>query len=216
MSEEKPSIIVQPNVVFNKQPIFGINSIFAGKEKEYPKTEIGEGTIICSNAIIYAGSKIGKRVFIGDGASIREGCTIEDEVMIGRNAIVECNTIIRKGSIIQTRALITADVIIGEDCFIGPDVCTMNDRYMGMVDIPMEGPIFEDGCKVGGNCSIFPGVTIGKNSVISAGSLIDKDVPAEEVWRGNPAKCVMKRKWLDKMMKAKEIQLNKKKKNHNK
>ncbi|UYP47328.1 2,3,4,5-tetrahydropyridine-2,6-dicarboxylate N-acetyltransferase [Candidatus Lokiarchaeum ossiferum] len=210
MSEEKHSYTVQANVILNKQPIFGVNSIFAGKEKEYPETEIGEGTIICSNSIIYAGSKIGKRVFIGDGASIREGCTIEDEVMIGRNAIVECNTIIRKKSVIQTRALITADVIIGEGCFIGPDVCTMNDRYMGMVDIPMEGPTFEDGCRVGGNCSIFPGVTIGKNAVISAGSVIDKNVPPEEVWRGNPAKCVMKRKWLDKMMKAKEIQLNKK------
>lgn len=210
MSEDQLPYTVQPHVILNKQPIFGVNSIFAGKEKEYPDTEIGEGTIICSNSIIYAGSKIGKRVFIGDGASIREGCTIEDEVMIGRNAIIECNTIIKKGTVIQTRALITADVIIGEGCFIGPDVCTMNDRYMGMIDIPMEGPIFEDGVRIGGNCSIFPGVRIGKNAVISAGSVIDKNVPPEEVWRGNPAKCVMKRKWLDKMMKAKEIQLNKK------
>jgi acetyltransferase-like isoleucine patch superfamily enzyme len=209
MTETKKDYIVQSHVILNKQPIFGVNSIFAGKEREYPPTEIGEGTIICSNAIIYAGSKIGKKVFIGDGASIREGCVIEDEVMIGRNAIVECNTTIGKKSVLQTRALITADVIIGENCFIGPDVCTMNDRYMGMVDIPMEGPIFEDGCRVGGNVSVFPGVRIGKNAVISAGSVIDKDVPPEEVWKGNPAKCVMKRKWLDKMMQAKAIQAKK-------
>jgi acetyltransferase-like isoleucine patch superfamily enzyme len=203
MSQSNPSYLIQPEVILNKQPIFGVHSIFAGKEKEYPPTEIGDGTILSTRSIIYAGSKIGKKVYIGDGASVRENCEIADEVMIGRNTIVECNTKIGYRSVIQTGAYITADITIGSNVFIGPCTVTTNDRYLALVEIPMEGPIFEDGCRIGANCTILPGIRVGKNSIIGAGSVVTKNIPPEEVWIGNPAKFRQTRSEFDKKISQK-------------
>ncbi|MCP4762517.1 MAG: N-acetyltransferase [archaeon] len=189
---------VQSHVILNKKPVYGPNSLFAGKEKDLPDTEIGDGSIICSLSVIYAGTTLGKKVFVGDGASIRENVQIGDNCVIGRNVTIECNVKIGNNTKIQTSAHITGDCFIGDDCFIGPEVCMMNDRLMGMKDIPMVGPTIEDGVLIGGNATIYPGVKIGKKAIISAGSVINRNVPSNEVWMGNPAKCVMLRGWFEK------------------
>ena len=53
--------------------------------------------------------------------------------------------------------------------------------------------IVGDGCWIGANSLIMPGVTIGNGVVIAAGSVVTKDIPANEVWAGNPAKFIRKR-----------------------
>ena len=108
---------------------------------------------------------------------------------------VECNTKIGKRSKIQTAAHITGDCIIGDDVFVGPEVTTMNDLYMGARETEMKGPIIEDGALIGGNATLLPGVRIGKNAVVGAGSVVTKDVPANEVWVGNPARKIKMRDW---------------------
>ena len=194
---EKKGYTIQEHVIINKQPVYGPNSFYAGQSKKLPDTIIGEGCILCTFAVIYAGTKLGKKVFVADGASIRENVEIGDEAVIGRMVTIECNTKIGNRSKIQTGAHITADCIIGEDCFIGPEVCTMNDKYMGMKQYQMQGPIIGNGVLIGGNATILPGIKIGDRAIISAGSVVNKDVPNEEVWMGNPAKSVMGRKLFD-------------------
>ena len=63
----------------------------------------------------------------------------------------------------------------------------MNDKYMGATDIEMKGPTFKEHCRVGGNATILPGVTIGRYSVVGAGSVVTKDVPENTVVLGVPA-----------------------------
>lgn len=196
MSSKELNYTVQKNVILNKQPVFGPTSHFAGKEKELPPTIIGESSIICSFAVIYAGTTLGKQVFVADGASIRENVQIGDNTIIGRNVTIELNTKIGSRTKIQTSAHITGDCIIGDDVFIGPEACTMNDTYMGAKDdLTMTGPILEDGCLVGGNSTILPGIRIGKNAVVGAGAVVTKDVPPNEIWVGNPAKFIKMRDW---------------------
>jgi acetyltransferase-like isoleucine patch superfamily enzyme len=195
---EKKGVTLQEHVIINKQPVYGPNSLYAGQSKKLPDTIIGEGCIICTFAVIYAGTKLGKKCFVADGASIRENVEIGDESVIGRMVTIECNTKIGNRSKIQTGAHITADCMIGDDCFIGPEVCTMNDKYMGVKENKMQGPIIGNGVLIGGNATILPGVKIGNRAIISAGAVVTKDVPKEEIWMGNPAKCVMLRKWFDK------------------
>ena len=48
------------------------------------------------------------------------------------------------------------------------------------------------GATVGAGATLLPGITIGENSMIGAGSVVTKNVPANEVWVGNPAKCIKK------------------------
>ncbi|MHA1777608.1 MAG: N-acetyltransferase [Promethearchaeia archaeon] len=194
-SNNSKKYTVQEHAILNKQPVYGPNSHFAGQERTLPPTEIGEGSIICSQAVVYAGTKIGKKVFVADGASIRENVVIDDMAIIGRMVTVECNTKIGKRSKIQTAAHITGDCIIGDDVFVGPEVTTMNDLYMGARETEMKGPIIEDGALIGGNATLLPGVRIGKNAVVGAGSVVTKDVPANEVWVGNPARKIKMRDW---------------------
>ena len=196
-TEENHSYTIQEHVILNKQPVFGPNSLFAGQKKELPQTEIGDGSIICTYAVIYAGTKIGKKVFIADGASIRENVVIGDNAMIGRNVTIECNTKIGEGTKIQTAAHITGDCIIGKNCFIGPEATTMNDLYMGAKEIEMKGPILGDGVLIGANATLLAGVKVGDNSVVGAGSVVTKDVPPNEVWVGNPAKFLKVVNWAE-------------------
>lgn len=198
MENEKKGYTIQDFVVLNKQPVYGPNSLYAGQSKQLSDTIIGDGCILCTFSVIYAGTKLGKKVFVADSASIRENVEIGDEAVIGRSVTIECNTKIGNRTKIQTGAHITADCIIGDDCFIGPEVCTMNDKYMGVKQIKMEGPIIGNGVLIGGNATILPGIKIGDRAVIGAGSVITKDIPADEVWLGNPAKCIMRRKLFDK------------------
>ena len=192
-SESKyKNCVIQQDVILNKQPIFGTASEFFGQEKVLPDTVLGEQCIICARAVIYAGTVLGDRVFVGDGANIREGCEIGDDTMIGRNVTVECNTKIGKKCRIQTASHVTGDCILEDGVFLGGEVHTMNDKYMGATDREMKGPTFKENCRVGGNATILPGVTIGKDSVVGAGSVVTKNVPDGEVWVGNPAKFLKK------------------------
>ncbi|MHA1684460.1 MAG: acyltransferase [Promethearchaeota archaeon] len=189
-------VIIQDNVVIGKRPERASISHFkkAGGEDTFPPTVIGDYVTICTGAVIYAGTTIGNNAFIGDNANIRENSSVGENTIIGRNVTVECNTRIGKNSKIQTAAHITGDCTIGDGVFIGPEACTMNDKYMGLVEEQqMSGPIFEDGCAVGGNATILPGIRIGKNAIVGAGSVVTKDVPEKEVWVGNPAKKIKDR-----------------------
>ena len=180
--------VIQQDVILSKQPIYSPSSHFFGQEKNLPDTIIGENCIICAHAVIYAGTVLGNRVYIADGANIREGCDIGDDTIIGRYVTVENNTKIGKKCKIQTGAYITGECIIENFVFVGPEACTTNDKYMQTTDRKMKGPTFKEHCRVGGNATILAEVTIGKNSVVGAGSVVTKDVPDGEIWVGNPAK----------------------------
>ena len=183
-------VLVQDHVVIGKPPQRAKTSLFSHKQVEFAPVKIGNYVTLCTGVIIYAAVTLGDNVFVGDHASIRENTSVGENTIIGRDVTVECDTVIGKNCKIQTGAHVTGECVIGDNVFLGPEVCTTNDRYMALIDIPMEGPVFKDGCVVGGNATILPGITVGKNAVVAAGSVVFQDVPDEEVWMGNPARKI--------------------------
>lgn len=162
--------------------------------------KIGYGTLIGTSSIIYGGTEIGNKCFIGDLASIREKCKIHDFVIIGRGTTIEYETEILSNTKIQTSCHLTGNSLIGRYVFFGAEVCTMNDKYMDTTDYVFKGPTIKDGALIGCNATILPALTIGIDSVIGAGSVVTKDVPDRQIWVGNPAKYlkdVPKERWLD-------------------
>ncbi|MGG1397243.1 acyltransferase [Bacillus salipaludis] len=150
--------------------------------------QIHSNTRIGNLVSIYTCSEIFENVFIGDHASIRENTSIGSGSVIGRGAMIELNTQIGKNVTVQTLAYVTGDSIIEDNVFVGPCVSMSNDKYMGAQDYTLKGPHLKNGAKIGNNASLLPGVTVGTNAIIGAGSVVTKDIKENSIALGVPAK----------------------------
>ena len=179
---------VLENAVVGKQPSLSPRS--TAKREPLPPTEIGDGTIVSTGAIVFAGSRIGARVVLGDQSCVRERVTVGDDVVLGRGALVENDTTIGALTKIQADAYITAYSTLEESVFIAPCVVTTNDNFMGRTERRHDliaGPTIRRGARIGGVAILCPGVEIGEEAFIGAGAVVVKDVPPRVVMVGNPA-----------------------------
>ncbi len=156
-------------------------------------TEIGKNAILRPFTTIYAGNRIGDRLQTGQGASIRENNVIGDDVSIGTHSVLEFEN--RIGNRVRIHSLCFLELVtIEEDVFIAPGVIFTDDphpmcpRYKDCLG----GAKVEARAKIGAQSTILPGVTIGRSALVSAGSLVTKDVPPDTVVAGHPARVVKK------------------------
>ena len=182
---------VLENAVVGKQPALSPRS--TTKHEPLAPTEIGDGTIVSTGAIVFAGSRIGARVILGDQSCVRERVTIGDDVVLGRGSLVENDTTIGSMTRIQAEAYITAYSTLEENVFIAPCVVTTNDNFMGRTEQRhelMKGPTSRRGARVGGGAVLCPGVEIGAEAFVGAGAVVVRDVPPRAVVVGNPARRI--------------------------
>jgi len=179
------------NAVVGKQPSLSPRS--TTKKEPLAPAELGDGTIVSTGAVVFAGTRIGARVIVGDQACIRERVTIGDDVVIGRGSLVENDTTIGALTKIQANAYITSYSTLEEQVFIAPCVLTTNDNFMGRTErrhALMKGPTIRRGARVGGGAVLCPAVEIGEEAFVGAGAVVTKDVPAGKVVVGNPARVI--------------------------
>jgi acetyltransferase-like isoleucine patch superfamily enzyme len=182
---------VLENAVVGKQPALGPKS--TAKRDPLQPAEIGDGTIVSTGAIVFAGSTIGAGCILGDQSCVRERAAIADDVVVGRGSLVENDTTIGSGTRIQAGAYVTAYSTLEEDVFIAPCVVTTNDNFMGRTEkrkALMKGPTIRRGARVGGGAILLPGVEIGEEAFVGAGAVVTKDVPARKVVVGSPARVL--------------------------
>ena len=203
MTEVHPTAIVYPGTVLgegvkvleyavvSKQPVLSPRS--TAKREPLEPAEIGDGTIISTGAVVFAGSRIGERVIVGDQACIRERCTVGDDVVLGRGSLVENDTSIGAMTKIQAEAYITAYSTLEEHVFVAPCVVTTNDNLMGRTErrhALTRGPTIRRGARIGGGAVLCPGVEIGEEAFVGAGAVVVRDVPPRTVVVGNPARVL--------------------------
>lgn len=155
-------------------------------------TVIGDGAMIRSHAVIYAGNTIGRNFQTGNKVNVRESNRIGDNVSIGTLTVVEHHVEIAHGVRIHTQVFIPEFTILEEDCWIGPNVVLTNAKYPlspGVKD-RLVGPVIKRGAKIGANATLLPGVVIGEGALIGAGAVVVRDVPPGAVVIGNPARVV--------------------------
>lgn len=125
---------------------------------------------------------------IGDGSKIGPFVEIQKGVTVGRNVKVSSHTFICEG------------VTIEDGVFIGHHVCFINDLYPRSVneddsmqtenDWAVVNTVIKRRASIGSNATILAGITVGENAIIGAGSVVTKNVPANAVVAGNPARIL--------------------------
>ena len=202
-AEVHPTAVVHPgtllgdgvrvleHAVVGKQPTLSPRS--TAKREPLAPTVVGEGSVISTGAIVFAGSTLGARVIVGDQSCVRERVTVADDVVIGRGALVENDTTIGARTRIQADAYVTAYSTLEEDVFVAPCVVTTNDNFMGRTERRLElmkGPTIRRGARVGGGAILCPGIEVGEEAFVGAGAVVTKDVPARKVVVGSPARVL--------------------------
>lgn len=135
-------------------------------------SHVPESTRIWQYCVVLPGARI------GENCNICAHCFIENDVVIGDNVTVKCGVYLWDG------------VTLEDHVFVGSNVSFTNDRFPRAKNSnwKLEPTIVKRGASIGAGSSILCGVTIGEYAMIGIGSVVTKDVPAGEVWVGNPAR----------------------------
>jgi acetyltransferase-like isoleucine patch superfamily enzyme len=148
----------------------------------------GEHCVISEDALIGEGTRVGNFVLIRAETTIGRGCTI------GSYVDIEGEVAIGDRVSLQSACYITRGVVIEDDVFCGPRVTTMNDKRMTYrrenLIFSRAAPRILRAARVGGGSILLPGVTVGENALVGAGSVVTRDVPDFAIVTGNPARVV--------------------------
>jgi len=155
-------------------------------------TVIGDGSVIRSHTVIYAGNTIGRNFQTGNKVNVRESNRIGDNVSVGTLSVIEHHVEIADNVRIHTQVFIPEFSVLEEGCWIGPNVVLTNAKYPASPGVKdrLVGPIIRAGAKIGANATLLPGVVIGENALVGAGAVVVRDVPPGTVVAGNPARVI--------------------------
>ena len=128
------------------------------------------------------------------------GCVLGDHVFVGPFVEIQANVRIGHRTRIQSHSFICEGVTIEDQVFVGHHVVFINDRYpravnqggelQTEVDWTMEPTVVKRRASIGSGAVILCNVTVGENAMVGAGSVVTKDVPANTVVVGNPARII--------------------------
>jgi len=155
-----------------------------------------------SNSVL---QKIAPDVKIGEGAKVFDfvnlyGCEIGENSKVGTFVEIQRGAKIGKNCKISSHSFICEGVTIEDNVFVGHNVTFTNDIFPRATnpdgslqmadDWKCVSTLVKKGASIGSSVTILCGITIGENSIVGAGSMVTKDVPANCIVAGNPAKIL--------------------------
>jgi acetyltransferase-like isoleucine patch superfamily enzyme len=131
------------------------------------------------------------------------GCRIGDNTKIGAFVEVQKNASIGRNCKISSHSFVCEGVTIEDDVFIGHGVTFINDPYPRATgasgelqqqgeDWQVQTTLIRKGASIGSGATILSKVTVGERAIVGAGSVVTKDVPADTIVAGNPARVLRK------------------------
>lgn len=146
-----------------------------------------------------------KNVEVGENVKIFNfvnayGCSIGDNSKVGSFVEIQKGATVGKNCKVSSHSFICEGVHIGDNVFIGHNVTFINDKFpraanadgslQTEADWECIETIVEQGASIGSSATILCGITIGKNAIVGAGSVVTKNVPENTIVAGNPAKII--------------------------
>jgi acetyltransferase-like isoleucine patch superfamily enzyme len=144
--------------------------------------------VIADDVQIGEGTRVGNFVFIRDNTIVGRDC------LIGSYVDIEGDVRVGDFVSLQSGCYLTRGVIVEDHVFCGPRTVTLNDKQMtygrpGMQFV-RQAPRILRAARIGGGSVLCPGITVGENAVVGAGSVVTRDVPDGMIVMGNPAEIV--------------------------
>jgi acetyltransferase-like isoleucine patch superfamily enzyme len=134
-----------------------------------------------------------KDVDVGEGCTVYDqvnlyGCEVGDDTKIDAFVYIEEDVSIGSNCTVRPFVFIPTGVEIRDNVFIGPHVSFTNDMYPRATgDWELKETVVHENVGIGAGVTVLPGVDIGANSLVGAGSVVTDDVPEDVVVAGNPA-----------------------------
>jgi acetyltransferase-like isoleucine patch superfamily enzyme len=179
---------IQDGAVLGKPPKLAKHS--SASREAPPPLVLRAGAVVCARSIVLAGADVGEGAILGDQTFVRERSRIGAGSVIGRGSAVDNDVVVGARVRVQTDVYLTAFSELEDDVFVGPGVCTTNDDTMARhpPDYALRGALLRRACRIGGGAVLCPGVEIGEEAFVAAGSVVVGDVPARAVVMGVPAR----------------------------
>lgn len=138
------------------------------------------GAVIGARTRVWAFAHVLPGARIGNDCNICDGVFVENDVIVGDRVTVKCGVQLWDG------------VRLEDDVFVGPNATFTNDPFPRSCEHPEQFPVttVKHGASIGANATILPGITIGERAMVGAGAVVTRDVPADTVVVGNPAKVL--------------------------
>jgi len=143
--------------------------------------------------------KLGKEVKLSKFINLY-GCEIGDETKIGAFVEIQKNARVGKRCKISSHTFVCEGVEIQDNVFVGHGVTFINDSYprattasgelQTEADWKVEKTVISKGASIGSGSTILSNLTVGENAIVGAGSVVTRNVPANAVVAGNPAKIL--------------------------
>ena len=157
-----------------KKPMKAANSATT-KDAELPPLTIGDVCIVGTGVVVYRGASIDGKVLMADL------CTVRENVTVGRYCKLESESYICAYSTLEDRV------------FVAPGVVTSNDNFVGRTQERFKhfkGVTVKKGGRIGAGSVTLPGVVIGEDALVAAGSTVTKNVEPRTIVMGTPARPV--------------------------
>jgi acetyltransferase-like isoleucine patch superfamily enzyme len=182
---------IDDHATLGKRPMRAANSATT-REQELKPLTLGDTCIVGTGVVLYRGASIEAKVLMADLCTVRENVTIGRGTIVGRGVTIENFCAVGRYCKLESECYITAYSTLEDRVFVAPGVVTSNDNYVGRTAERFKhfkGVTVRRGGRIGAGSVILPGITIGADALVAAGSVVTHDVEARTIVRGAPARA---------------------------
>lgn len=183
---------IDDHATLGKRPMKAANSATT-KDQELDPLRVGDLCIVGTGVVLYRGATVDAKVLMADLSTVRENVSIGRGTIVGRGVTVENFCTIGRFCKLESECYLCAYSTLEDRVFIAPGVVTSNDNFVGRTAERFKhfkGVTVRRGGRIGAGSVTLPGVVIGEDALVAAGSTVTRDVEPRTIVMGKPARAV--------------------------